>query len=57
MLWFLTTPSWISIARLRVGSCAQAAGPDRTVRRNGRIASLISQVAEFHRCEGLWSTA
>ena len=36
---------------------AHAAGPSMTVRRNGMSASLISQVAEFHRYEGLWSTA
>ena len=37
------------MAREIVGSCAHAAGPSMTVRRNGKIASLTSQVAEFHR--------
>ena len=43
------TPSRISIARLMVWSRSQAAGPFITVRRCGISASLISQVAEFHR--------
>ena len=50
-------PSWISIARLIVSSGAQASGPAITVPRNGSSASLISQLAEFHRYDGLWSTA
>jgi len=43
------TPSRISIARLMVWSRSQAPGPSITVRRWGISASLISQVAEFHR--------
>ena len=49
MLGFCTVPFWISIAREMVTLFAQAPGPSITVRRNGRMASLISQVAEFHR--------
>lgn len=44
------------MAFLIVASSSQAAGPLSTLRRYGRSASLISQVAEFHRCDGLWST-
>jgi hypothetical protein len=43
------TPSRISIARRMVWSRFQAPGPSITVRRCGISASLISQVAEFHR--------
>jgi hypothetical protein len=43
------TPSRISIARRIVWSRSQAPGPFITVRRCGISASLISQVAEFHR--------
>ena len=43
------TPSRISIARPMVWSRSQAPGPSITVRRCGISASLISQVAEFHR--------
>ena len=43
------TPSRISIARRMVWSRSQASGPSITVRRCGISASLISQVAEFHR--------
>ena len=43
------TPSRISIARRMVWSRSQAPGPSITVRRCGISASLISQVAEFHR--------
>ena len=45
------------MARAIVGSASHAPGPPSTVGRNGSRASLISQVAEFHRCDGLWSTA
>ena len=50
-------PSRISIARLSVSSASHAAGPSSTGRRNGISALLFSQVAEFHRYDGLWSTA
>ena len=43
------TPSRIWIARPMVWSRSQAPGPSITVRRCGISASLISQVAEFHR--------
>jgi hypothetical protein len=43
------TPSRISIARRMVWSRSQAPGPPITVLRCGISASLISQVAEFHR--------
>ena len=49
MAGFWMTPSRISMARRMVGSASQAARPAMTVRRNGSSASLISQVAEFHR--------
>ena len=38
-----------AVARAIVGVSSQAAGPARTVSRWGSSASLISQVAEFHR--------
>jgi len=57
MLRFRTTPSRISIAREIVGLALQAAGPARSVAMCGNNASLISHVAEFHRYDGLWSTA
>ena len=40
-----------------VTSSSHAVGPLMTVRRYGSSASLISQVAEFQRWDGLWSTA
>ena len=40
-----------------VSSVSQASGPASTGRRNGSSASLFSQVAEFQRYDGLWSTA
>ena len=45
------------MARRTVGTPSQAPLPPRTVRRKGSSASLISQVADFHRYDGLWSTA
>ena len=57
ILGFCTTPSRISIARRIVGSVSQPSAPAITAGRNGIRASLISHVAEFHRYEGLWSTA
>ncbi len=57
MLGFTMWPSRISIARLIVSSWAQESGPPSTVSTKGNKASLISHVAEFHRYEGLWSTA
>jgi hypothetical protein len=51
------TPSRISMARPMTGSASQAPGPPSTVSRQGSSASLISQVAESHSSEGLWSTA
>ena len=45
------------MARRMVGSDSHAPGPASTVSRCGSRASLISQVAEFHSSEGLWSTA
>ncbi len=44
-----TTPSRISIANAMLGSSSHACGPAMTGRRNGMSASLIPQVAEFHR--------
>ena len=44
-----TTPSRISIARWIVGSASHAGGPSITVRRYGISASLMPQVALFHR--------
>jgi hypothetical protein len=41
----------------RVWSVSHAGEPASTVRRWGRRASLISQVAESHSGDGLWSTA
>ena len=52
-----TRPSRISIARLSVSLRSHAAGPPSTVSTNGSRASLFSQVAEFQRYDGLWSTA
>ena len=49
ILGFRITPSRISIARRIVSSCPRPSGPPITVRRYGMSASLISQVAEFHR--------
>ena len=57
MAGFWITPSRISMALRMVSSASQASLPAITVRRKGRSASLISQVAEFQRYEGLWSTA
>ena len=51
------TPSRISMARWIVSFASHAGGPVSTGRRCGSRASLISQVAEFHRYDGLWSTA
>ena len=48
ILGFWMTPSRISMARRIVTSSSQPAGPRRTLRRWGRRASLMSQVAEFH---------
>ena len=45
------------MARATVSSASQASGPESTVSTNGSSASLFSQVAEFHRYDGLWSTA
>jgi hypothetical protein len=56
-LGFLIVPSLMSIARRIVSSASHAAGPASTVARYGNSASLISQVAESHRYDGLWSTA
>ena len=50
-------PSRISMARLMRLVGVPRAGPASTGRRNGSSASLISQVAEFQRYDGLWSTA
>ena len=51
-----TVPSRISMAREIVGSrFFYAAGPAGTVSRCGNNASLISQVAEFQKQDGLWS--
>ncbi|MGO9791716.1 MAG: hypothetical protein ACLP8S_20100 [Solirubrobacteraceae bacterium] len=54
---FCTTPARISIARRIVWSTSQASPPGMIVAKNGITASLISHVAEFHRYDGLWSTA
>ena len=40
-----------------VSSASHAPGPASTIGRNGINASLFSQVAEFQRYDGLWSTA
>ena len=50
-------PSRISIARRIVSSASHAAGPAITIGRYSSSASLFSHVAEFHRNDGLWSTA
>jgi hypothetical protein len=47
------TPSRISIARRTVWFASQPAGPVSTGRKYGSSASLISQVAESHRYDGL----
>ena len=57
MLGLTTWPSRISIAWLSVSSASHAAAPSRTGRMNGISALLLSQVAEFQRYDGLWSTA
>ena len=49
ILGFCTTPSRISMAFWMVWSRSQAAGPPITVRRYGIRASLMPQVALFHR--------
>ena len=57
MRGFWITPSRISIARSIVSLAPHAAGPDMTIGRYSSSASLFSHVAEFHRNDGLWSTA
>ena len=52
-----TTPSRISMARRMVSLASHPDGPSSTGRRNGISASLTSQVEEFHRYDGVWSTA
>ena len=49
MSGFTIMPSRISMARRIVSSSSHASGPPRIVGRYGINASLISQVAEFHR--------
>src|SRR4029077_8596241 len=56
MAGLTTCPSRISIARWIVSSSSHASGPASTVPTNGSNASLITQVAEFQRYDGLWST-
>jgi hypothetical protein len=53
---FWTTPPRISMARRMVSFASHASGPPKTVGRKGSSSSLTSQVAEFHRYDGLWST-
>src|SRR2546429_8651107 len=57
MRGFWMTPSLISMARRRVSLASHALGPPSMGRRYGSSASLISQVAESQRYDGLWSTA
>ena len=57
MLGLTTRPSRISMAWLSVSSASHEADPSRTGRRKGMRALLLSQVAEFQRYDGLWSTA
>ena len=49
MLLLRIWPLRISVAREIVWLSAHADGPSMTVRRKGSSASLISQVAAFHR--------
>ena len=44
------------MARAIVGSASQPADPASTAPMKGSNASLISHVAEAHRCDGLWLT-
>ena len=53
----MTCPSLISVALVMVSSASHASGPASTIGRYGNRASLFSQVAEFQRYDGLWSTA